>query len=34
VSGARRDRPELDRLLANVHEEDVVAVTRLDRLAR
>jgi len=34
VSGARRDRPELDRLLDNVREEDVVVVTRLDRLAR
>jgi len=30
VSGARRDRPELERLL----EGDVVVVTRLDRLAR
>jgi len=34
VSGARRDRPELDRLLDNVREEDVIVVTRLDRLAR
>jgi len=34
VSGARRDRPELERLLDNVREQDVVVVTRLDRLAR
>ena len=34
VSGARRDRPELERLLDQVREEDVVVVTRLDRLAR
>jgi DNA invertase Pin-like site-specific DNA recombinase len=34
VSGTRRDRPELARLLDNVREEDVVVVTRLDRLAR
>ena len=34
VSGARRDRPELARLLDVLREEDVVVVTRLDRLAR
>jgi len=34
ISGARRDRPELERLLDNVREQDVVVVTRLDRLAR
>jgi len=34
VSGTRRDRPELARLLDSVREEDVVVVTRLDRLAR
>ena len=34
ISGARRDRPELTRLLDNVRDEDVVVVTRLDRLAR
>lgn len=34
VSGARRDRPELARLLDNVRSEDVLVVTRLDRLAR
>ena len=34
VSGARRDRPELEKLLDNVRKEDVVVVTRLDRLAR
>ena len=34
VSGAQRDRPELNQLLDNVREEDVIVVTRLDRLAR
>ncbi len=34
ISGARRDRPELARLLDNIRSEDVVIVTRLDRLAR
>lgn len=34
ISGARRDRPELARLLDNLRSEDVVVVTRLDRLAR
>jgi DNA invertase Pin-like site-specific DNA recombinase len=34
ISGARRDRPELARLLDAVREGDVVVVTRLDRLAR
>jgi DNA invertase Pin-like site-specific DNA recombinase len=34
VSGARRDRPQLDRLLEQVREGDVVVVSRLDRLAR
>jgi DNA invertase Pin-like site-specific DNA recombinase len=34
VSGARRDRPELARLLDQLREGDVVVVTRLDRLAR
>ena len=34
VSGARRDRPQLARLLDQVREEDVVVVYRLDRLAR
>ena len=33
-SGARRDRPELAKLLDQIREEDVVVVTRLDRLAR
>ena len=33
-SGVRRDRPELSRLLDTVREDDVVMVTRLDRLAR
>jgi len=34
VSGARRDRPELAHLPDNARDEDVVVVTRLDRLAR
>ena len=34
VSGARRDRPELARMLDNLRESDVVVITRLDRLAR
>lgn len=34
VSGARRDRPELARLLDQLRDDDVVVVTRLDRLAR
>ncbi|NKK58855.1 helix-turn-helix domain-containing protein [Rhizobium leguminosarum bv. viciae] len=34
VSGAKRDRPELARLLDHIRSGDVVIVTRLDRLAR
>ena len=34
VSGAKRDRPQLERLLDHLRGGDVVAVTRLDRLAR
>ena len=34
LSGARRDRPELARLLDQLREQDVLVVTRLDRLAR
>ena len=34
VSGASRERPELARLLDHLREDDVVVVTRLDRLAR
>jgi DNA invertase Pin-like site-specific DNA recombinase len=34
VSGARRDRPQLARMLDQVREGDVVVVYRLDRLAR
>jgi DNA invertase Pin-like site-specific DNA recombinase len=33
-SGAKRDRPELVRLLDHIRDGDVVVVTRLDRLAR
>ena len=32
--GARKKRPELERLLAELGADDVVVVTRLDRLAR
>jgi DNA invertase Pin-like site-specific DNA recombinase len=34
LSGARRDRPQLARLLDQAREGDVVVVSRLDRLAR
>lgn len=34
VSGANRDRPELNRLLDHLRPGDVLIVTRLDRLAR
>ena len=34
ISGAKRDRPELARMLDNLRDEDVIVVTRLDRLAR
>nr|WP_015647657.1 recombinase family protein [Pseudomonas sp. GLE121]AGL12847.1 resolvase [Pseudomonas sp. GLE121] len=34
VSGARRARPELDRMLDHLRPGDLVIVTRLDRLAR
>jgi DNA invertase Pin-like site-specific DNA recombinase len=34
ISGAKRTRPELDRLLGQLRDGDVVIVARLDRLAR
>ncbi len=34
ISGTKRDRPELDRLLEQLREGDVVVVTKYDRLAR
>ena len=34
LTGAQRDRPELDRMLEHLRPGDVVTVTRLDRLAR
>jgi DNA invertase Pin-like site-specific DNA recombinase len=34
ISGAKRDRPELGRLLDHLRAGDAVTVTRLDRLAR
>lgn len=34
VSGAKKDRPELDKMLDHLRPGDVIVVTRLDRLAR
>ena len=34
ISGSKRQRPELDRLLDQLREGDVVVVTKYDRLAR
>lgn len=34
ISGAKRLRPELERLLGEIRKDDVLVVTRLDRLAR
>jgi DNA invertase Pin-like site-specific DNA recombinase len=34
ISGARRNRPELIRMLDQIRSDDVVVVSRLDRLAR
>ena len=34
TSGTRKKRPELERLLTELRADDVVVVTRLDRLAR
>ena len=34
ISGARKKRPVLERLLSEIRADDVVVVTRLDRLAR
>jgi DNA invertase Pin-like site-specific DNA recombinase len=34
ISGGKRDRPQLARLLDQIRADDVVVVTRLDRLAR
>jgi DNA invertase Pin-like site-specific DNA recombinase len=34
VSGAKRNRPELARMMDQLRDDDVVVVTRLDRLAR
>lgn len=34
LSGVRRDRPELQRMLDHLRVDDVVVITRLDRLAR
>ena len=34
ISGARKSRPVLERLLSELRADDVVVVTRLDRLAR
>ena len=34
VSGTKKDRPELDKMLDHLRPSDVIVVTRLDRLAR
>jgi len=34
ISGAQRQRPELERLLAQLRKGDILVVSRLDRLAR
>ncbi|MBL0229280.1 MAG: recombinase family protein [Moraxellaceae bacterium] len=34
ISGTKRERPELTRLLDHLREDDVLITTRLDRLAR
>ena len=34
ISGARRKRPEFERLLGELRADDIVVITRLDRLAR
>jgi len=34
VSGARRNRPELRRLMEQLRDDDVIVISRLDRLAR
>lgn len=34
ISGARKKRPELEKLLGELRRDDVLVVTRLDRLAR
>lgn len=34
ISGARKKRPELEQMLGELRKDDIVVVTRLDRLAR
>jgi len=34
ISGSKRERPELDRMLEQLRDGDVVTVTKYDRLAR
>jgi hypothetical protein len=34
VSGAKRDRPQLAKMIGQLRDDDTVVVTRLDRLAR
>lgn len=34
ISGAKRDRPELAKMIEQLRDKDTVVVTRLDRLAR
>ena len=34
ISGVRRNRPQLEKLIEHLRQDDVLVVTRLDRLAR
>lgn len=34
ISGSKRERPELDKMLDQLRDGDVVTVTKYDRLAR
>ena len=34
ITGAGRKRPEIEKLLGELHNDDILVVTRLDRLAR
>ena len=34
ISGARKDRPELEKLLSHIRADDTLIVCKLDRLAR
>jgi DNA invertase Pin-like site-specific DNA recombinase len=34
ISGAKKDRPELEKLLSHIRQDDILVVCKLDRLAR